>query len=293
MLNRGLFRKPKNTLEIRDGEIEQGRSDRADGVYVKCPGCKRLVDSKDVKEGWELCPECGRHFKLPVRRRVTMLADEGSFQELALDRADVLRPKNPIEFPGYEEKLAAAQSRSGENEGVLCGRMKIGGIDACLFVMDMDFMMGSMGTVVGERLTGLFEYALEHRLPVVGYTVSGGARMQEGILSLMQMAKISGAVKRHSDGGLFYAAILTDPTTGGVTASFAMEADVILAEPGALIGFAGPRVIEQTILKRLPEGFQRAELLLEKGMLDDIVARPKQREYLIRLLRLHSDGVFV
>jgi len=293
MLNRGLFRKPKNTLEIRDGEIEQSRPHIADDAYVKCPGCKKMLYSQDVRDCLDLCPECGYHFKMTVRRRVELIADAGSFSRLALDREDRKQTVNPIGFPGYEKKLASAQSRSGEDEGVLCGTAKIGGLDTCLFVMNADFMMGSMGTVVGERITGLFEYALKHRLPVVGYTVSGGARMQEGILSLMQMAKVSGAVKRHSDAGLLYVTILTDPTTGGVTASFAMEADVILAEPGALIGFAGPRVIEQTILQKLPEGFQRAELLLEKGFLDDIVARPKQKRYLTRLLGLHSDAVTI
>ena len=290
---RGLFRKPKNTLEIRDGEQEQGRPQIADDAYVKCPGCGKTLYSQDVQDNLDLCPECGHHFKMSVRRRVELIADPGTFTELQLEPKNCPRPVNPIEFPGYEKKLASAGKKSGEEEGVLCGTAKIGGLDTCLFVMNMDFMMGSMGTVLGERLTCLFEYAVEQRLPVIGYTVSGGARMQEGILSLMQMAKVSGAVKRHSDAGLLYVVVLTDPTTGGVTASFAMEGDVILAEPGALIGFAGPRVIEQTILQKLPEGFQRAELLLEKGFVDDIVERKDQKKYLANLLGLHSDKITI
>lgn len=290
---RGLFRKPKNTLEIRDGEMELSRPHIADDAYMKCPDCGRTLYAQDVQDNLDLCPDCGHHFKMKVRRRVELIADEGTFTELALEPKNRTRAQNPIEFPEYEEKLAAAVKKSGENEGVLCGTAKIGGLDTCLFVMDMDFMMGSMGTVVGERLAGLFEYAAEQRLPVVGYTVSGGARMQEGILSLMQMAKVSGAVKRHSDAGLLYVVVLTDPTTGGVTASFAMEGDVILAEPGALIGFAGPRVIEQTILQKLPQGFQRAELLLKKGFVDDIVPRKDQKRYLTNLLGLHSDRITI
>ncbi|MBO4992311.1 MAG: acetyl-CoA carboxylase carboxyltransferase subunit beta [Firmicutes bacterium] len=293
MMYRGLFRKPKNTLEIRDGEMELSRPHIADDAYMKCPDCGRTLYVQDVQDNLDLCPDCGHHFKMKVRRRVEMIADEGTFTELTLKSKNRARAENPIDFPEYEEKLAAAARKSGENEGVLCGTAKIGGLDTCLFVMDMDFMMGSMGTVVGERLTGLFEYAVNRRLPVVGYTVSGGARMQEGILSLMQMAKVSGAVKRHSDAGLLYVVVLTDPTTGGVTASFAMEGDVILAEPGALIGFAGPRVIEQTILQKLPPGFQRAELLLKKGFVDDIVPRKEQKHYLTNLLGLHSDRITI
>lgn len=186
--------------------------------------------------------------------------------------------------------MLAAQQKSGELEGVICGTAKIGGYPVALFVMDPGFIVGSMGAVVGEKITRLFEYAARQRLPVVGYTVSGGARMQEGILSLMQMAKTSGAVKLHSDAGLLYVTVLTNPTTGGVTASFAMEGDIILAEPKALVAFAGPRVVEQTIRQKLPNGFQRAEFLLEKGFVDAIVARNRQRDYLTTVLRLHAEG---
>ena len=178
---------------------------------------------------------------------------------------------------------------SGEKEAVVCGTAMIGGQMCCLFVMESYFMMGSMGSAVGEKITSLFEYAVQYRLPVVGFTVSGGARMQEGLLSLMQMAKTSAAVRRHSDAGLLYVAVLTDPTTGGVTASFAMEADIILAEPGATVGFAGARVIEQTTKKTLPEGFQTAEFVLEHGFVDAIVPRPGQKKYVAEILKMH-DG---
>ena len=213
-----------------------------------------------------------------------MLADPDSFQEhdAGLCAGDLLQ------FPGYPKKLETARTASGELEAVICGEAAIGGQRCCLFVMDPYFMMGSMGTVVGEKITRLFEYAMAHRLPVVGYTVSGGARMQEGILSLMQMAKTSAAVRRHSDAGLFYLVVLTNPTTGGVTASFAMEGDIHLAEPGATIGFAGPRVIEQTTRKKLPPGFQTAEFLLDHGFVDAIVPRSGQRKALAQLLRLHE-----
>lgn len=287
MMYQGLFRKPKNALERREGEGEYQPPHIADDAYIRCPGCRKTLYTQDVKENLDVCPECGHHFKMGVRRRVETLTDEGSFQEMFTD----LRAENPIGFPGYEEKLSSAVKKSGEREGVLCGRARISGLDTCLFVMNPDFMMGSMGTAVGEAITRMFEYATAEGLPVIGYTVSGGARMQEGILSLMQMAKVSGAVKRHSDAGLLYITVLTDPTTGGVTASFAMEGDIILAEPKALIGFAGPRVIEQTILQKLPEGFQRAELLLAKGFVDEIVSRGEQREYLSNLLALHSEEV--
>ena len=195
-----------------------------------------------------------------------------------------------MNFPGYTDKIETVRAASGEKEAVLCGTAEIGGQSCCVFVMESYFMMGSMGSAVGEKITSLFEYATEHRLPVIGFTVSGGARMQEGLLSLMQMAKTSAAVKRHSDAGLLYIAVLTDPTTGGVTASFAMEADIILAEPGATVGFAGKRVIEQTTRKLLPKGFQTAEFVLEHGFVDNIVPRSNQKKMLTELLKLHNGG---
>lgn len=285
MLKKSLFRKPKNELEYQ-GESKQQRPSVPDDMYVSCPECKQTLLKAEVEENCFVCPKCGYHFKLQARRRIQLLVDTDSFQELDAG----LQPVNRLEFPGYDEKLLAAQQKSGELEGVLCGTAKIGGYPVALFVMDPGFIVGSMGAVVGEKITRLFEYATQQRLPVIGYTVSGGARMQEGILSLMQMAKTSGAVKLHSDAGLLYVTVLTNPTTGGVTASFAMEGDIILAEPKALVAFAGPRVVEQTIRQKLPNGFQRAEFLLEKGFVDAIVYRNKQRSYLTTVLSLHAEG---
>lgn len=285
MLKKSLFRKPKNELE-NQGERKQQRPSVPDDLYVSCPECKQTLLKEDVENRCFVCPKCGYHFKLQARRRVQLLVDAGSFRELD----GGLQPVNRLNFPAYDAKLAAAQQKSGELEGVVCGTAAIGGCPAALFVMDPAFIVGSMGAVVGEKITRLFEYATQHRLPVIGYTVSGGARMQEGILSLMQMAKTSGAVKLHSDAGLLYVTVLTNPTTGGVTASFAMEGDVILAEPKALVAFAGPRVIEQTIRQKLPSGFQRAEFLLEKGFVDAIVPRGAQKQYLTTLLKLHQEG---
>ncbi|MEA4988210.1 MAG: acetyl-CoA carboxylase, carboxyltransferase subunit beta [Anaerovorax sp.] len=260
-----------------------------DDVCIFCTNCKNTLFVTEVKENNYVCPVCGTHFKVSARERIHMILDDGSFDEFYTD----LTSFNRIDFPGYEEKLKDAKEESGEIEGVICGKGTIGGFETTIFVMDSKFMMGSMGTVVGEKITRLFEYATKENLPVIGYTLSGGARMQEGILSLMQMAKTSGAVKRHSDAGNLYVTVLTDPTTGGVTASFAMEGDIILAEPKALIGFAGPRVIEQTIRQKLPPGFQRAEFLLEKGFVDAIVERKEQKSYLENILALHSKEVLL
>ncbi len=231
-----------------------------------------------------VCPVCGKYNRVSPRERVRMLADEGSFTELFGSELN----EDPICFPGYKEKLAAAKKKSGENEAVLCGRATFGGHDACIYVMNADFMMASMGFAVGERLTKLFEYATAKRLPVIGYAASGGARMQEGAISLMQMAKVSLAVKRHSDKKLFYLVCLTDPTYGGVTASFASLGDVIIAEPSANVGFAGRRVIEQNTKTKLPDDFQTAEFLLEHGFADDVVERKAQRQYVSAMLALHG-----
>ena len=273
----GLFRSPQNELEKGGKEAEDA------GIRNACPHCGALVALSDQQENLNVCPACGYHFRIGPRERIAYLTDEDSFSELDGD----LKSKDILGFPGYDQKLRNAKLASREKEGVVCGAAKIGGEPCALFVMDPNFMMGSMGTVVGEKIARLFEYAAEHSLPVVGYTVSGGARMQEGILSLMQMAKVSAALLRHSQAGNLYLTVLTDPTTGGVTASFAMDGDIILAEPGATIGFAGARVIEQTIRKKLPQGFQKAEFLLEHGFVDLIVPRGEQRETIARLLRLH------
>lgn len=278
------FRKPRIELE-KGGRAAAEVQEDASEPEKTCPNCHKSIPLSRLWAAWNTCP-CGYHFRMSARQRLNFLADKGSFRELFSD----IQSGDPLDFPGYREKLETVRSVSGEKEGVLCGTAAIGGEPCCLFLMDPYFMMGSMGSAVGEKITCLFEYAADRGLPVVGCTVSGGARMQEGLLSLMQMAKTSGAVKRHSDKGLFYLVLLTDPTTGGVTASFAMEGDVILAEPGATVGFAGARVVEQTTRKPLPKGFQKAESLLEHGFLDAIVPRRDQRETIAFLLRLHREG---
>lgn len=277
------FLKPKNELE-NQGESTENHPYIPDELWVKCPVCKTPVLSSDLEDNLKVCPKCSYHFRIAARQRIGLTADEGSFEEFDAEMTSV----NIIDFPDYTRKLKNAKLNSGENESVITGKATIGGYETVLAVMNSQFMMGSMGTVTGEKITRAFEYATEHGLPVVVFTVSGGARMQEGILSLMQMAKTSGAVKRHSDKGLLYITVLTDPTTGGVTASFAMEGDIILSEPKALIGFAGPRVIEQTIRQKLPKDFQSAEFVMEKGFIDAVVPRNKLRQTISRLLALHD-----
>lgn len=276
------FLKPKNKLE------EGGRSfapvQQDDGEpQKKCPNCHKEIPLSYLWGNRMVC-SCGYHFRMKARQRIRMLTDRESFCELYAE----IKSDNPLNFPGYAEKLETVRAAGGEKEAVVCGTARIGGLKCCLFVMESYFMMGSMGSAVGEKITRLFEYAVEQRLAVIGVTVSGGARMQEGLLSLMQMAKTSAAIKRHSDAGLLYAAVLTDPTTGGVTASFAMEADIILAEPGATVGFAGARVVGQTTKKPLPEGFQKAEFVLQHGFIDSIVGREHQKQYLAQLLDMHG-----
>ncbi len=277
------FLKPKNQLE--DGGRSSAPIQRDAGEPEKtCPNCRKAIPVSRLWGNGLVCP-CGHHFRVKARQRIQMIADKESFHELY----STMRSNNPLGFPGYDHKVETARVASYEQEAVVCGTALIGKHNCCLFVMESDFMMGSMGSVVGEKITLLFEYAVQHHLPVIGFSLSGGARMQEGLLSLMQMAKTSAAVKRHSDAGLLYIAVLTDPTTGGVTASFAMEADIILAEPGATVGFAGARVIEQTTKKSLPQGFQKAEFVLEHGFIDRIIPRANQKKYLAELLKLH-DG---
>ena len=249
-----------------------------------CKKCSAEVPYEKYIANYCICPECGAYFRMRAVERLRLTADKGTFQEI--DKK--LKSKNPIDFPDYAEKLDKAEKASGLAEGVVCGTAKIDGTDCALFIMDSAFMMGSMGTVVGEKITRLFEKATALGLPVIGFITSGGARMQEGIFSLMQMAKVSGAVRRHSDAGLLYIAVLTDPTTGGITASFAMQGDIIIAEPKALIGFAGQRVIEQTTGEKLPSGFQRAEFQLEHGFVDLIEERPRMTYTLAKLLKLHQ-----
>lgn len=275
--------KPKNELE--KGGRTMAVTTVVDEPEESCPNCRKCLPLSMLWERGLTCP-CGHHFRMKARQRIGFLADRGTFRELFPE----IGSGDPLGFPGYREKLEIVRSASGEHESVVCGTADVEGQSCALFVMDPFFMMGSMGTGAGEKITRLFEYAAQRRLPVVGCTVSGGARMQEGLLSLMQMAKISAAVRRHSDAGLLYIALLTDPTMGGVTASYAMEGDVILAEPGALVGFAGARVIEQTTRKALPKGFQKAEFVLRHGFIDAIVPRDGQRSAIGGLLRLHSGG---
>ena len=224
------------------------------------------------------------HLRLKARTRINFLVDKGSFKEMGED----IKTTNPINFDGYEEKLEKSKEKTDSSEAVITGIGKINGIAVAIAVMDSYFMMGSMGTVVGERITSLIECATERKLPLIIFTTSGGARMQEGIFSLMQMAKISAAIGKHDDAGLLYITVLTNPTTGGVTASFAMEGDIILSEPGTLVGFAGRRVIENTIRETLPDDFQKAEFLLEKGFVDAIVHRKDIRKMLYKLLLMHG-----
>lgn len=275
---------PKNELESGGRSVAPVQSDASE-PEKNCPNCHRDIPISTLWSNYNTCP-CGYHFRMSARQRLHYLTDRESFSELF---ADVVTG-DPLGFPNYAEKIETVRASSKEPEAVVCGTGRISGHPCALFLMEPYFMMGSMGAAVGEKITRTFEYALEHKLPVIGVTVSGGARMQEGLLSLMQMAKVSGAVKRHSDAGLLYITVLTDPTTGGVTASFAMEGDITLAEPGAMIGFAGRRVIEQTTKKSLPRGFQTAEFLLEHGFVDAIVPRARQKVLITQLLQLHCGG---
>lgn len=254
------------------------------GLWKKCNKCGQPIYAEDVRNNFYICPKCKGYFRVHAYRRIEMTADVGSFEEW--DRE--MEVFNPLDFPGYEKKIAAVREKTRLSEAIVTGTCRIGGEKAVIGVCDARFIMSSMGHVVGEKIARAVERATEEKLPVILFACSGGARMQEGIVSLMQMAKTSAALKRHHDKGQLYITVLTDPTTGGVTASFAMLGDIILAEPGALIGFAGPRVIEQTIGQKLPEGFQRSEFLLEHGFVDKIVPREEMKETLASILKLHS-----
>ncbi|RSJ83863.1 acetyl-CoA carboxylase, carboxyltransferase subunit beta [Streptococcus cristatus] len=282
-----LFSKKDKYIRINPNRssraLPQPKPEVPDELFSKCPGCKHIIYQKDL--GAEhVCPSCGYTFRISAFERLSLTVDEGSFEELFTG----IETTDPLRFPNYREKLAETRAKTGLDEAVLAGTASIKGQKTALGIMDSNFIMASMGTVVGEKITRLFEYATEHQLPVVLFTASGGARMQEGIMSLMQMAKTSAAVQRHSKAGLFYLTVLTDPTTGGVTASFAMEGDIILAEAQALVGFAGRRVIESTVREKLPDDFQKAEFLLDHGFVDAIVKRGELRDRIATLLSFHG-----
>lgn len=256
------------------------------GMWIKCSKCKRVLYKPDLDRNNKVCQYCGHHFRMSARERIKFIMDKDSFEEFDAD----LQSDNPIQFHGYEDKLDNMKKKTGLNEAVVTGKGTIGKMPAMVCFMDSNFMMGSMGSVVGEKITRTIENAIKLRLPLIIFTASGGARMQEGIFSLMQMAKISAALNRLYKEGLLYVTVLTDPTTGGVTASFAMLGDIILAEPNALVGFAGKRVIEQTIRQKLPDEFQSAEFLLKHGFIDSIVSRDNLKKTLKDILIIHDNS---
>ena len=275
-----------NDTDKSNSEKNEKASEMLIGKWVKCDSCKEILYKEDVHKNYSVCPNCGKHFRISARRRLEQIVDENTFEEMDSN----LQTTDPLQFEGYTKKIALLQEKTKINEAVKTGIGKINGEQAVIAIMDGNFLMGSMGCVVGEKITRAIETAIEKRLPLIMFCVSGGARMQEGIISLMQMAKTSSALAKLDDAGLLYISVLTDPTTGGVTASFAMLGDIILAEPDALIGFAGPRVIEQTLKQNLPEGFQRSEFLLEHGFIDKIVTRKDMKDTLSQILKLHKGG---
>lgn len=269
-----------------DNQEREHRSDIPVGMWVKCSKCKEILYKDDLHKNYSICPNCGNHFRLSSRRRIDQIIDKGTFEEFDLSN----ETSNPLGMDDYVKKLDALREKTGLDEAVKCGIGKINSEKVVICVMDSNFMMGSMGKVVGDKITYSIEKAIQLHLPVIIFCASGGARMQEGIVSLMQMAKTSAAVQKLNKAGNLYISVLTDPTYGGVTASFASLGDIILAEPGAMIGFAGPRVIKQTIGEDLPEGFQTSEFLLEHGFIDKVVNRKEMKETLYKLLLLHKGG---
>ena len=254
------------------------------GKWVKCDACKEILYKEDVRKNYSVCPNCGKHFRLSARRRIAQIIDEGTFNELNAD----MQTRDPLNFEGYLKKIESLHEKTKIKEAVTTGIGERNGEKVVIAVMDGNFMMGSMGSVVGEKITITVEKAIEEKLPLIIFCVSGGARMQEGMISLMQMAKTSAAIAKLNDAGLLYISVLTDPTYGGVTASFAMLGDIVLAEPKAMIGFAGPRVIKQTIKMELPDGFQTSEFLLEHGFVDKIVERKDMKDMLHKLILMHK-----
>jgi len=277
------FRKEKKPRELST----EKQTAIPEGLWVKCDECKEIVYRKEVEANFSVCPKCGYHFRIPARERFEMLLDDGKYKEFASD----IRSGDPLEFRDtkrYRDRLKVYENRVGKGDAVLCAEGKLDGMPVVVCAMEYNFMGGSMGSVVGEKITIAAERALDKKEPLIIVSCSGGARMQEGILSLMQMAKISAALARLAEAGLPYISILTDPTTGGVTASYAMLGDLNIDEPRALIAFAGPRVIEQTIRQSLPEGFQRAEFLVEHGMVDLITPRSEMKPALASFLRIFA-----
>ena len=281
-----MFKKTsrRGYISLGEGKPAHMAPEVPEGLLKKCNVCKSAILTEDVKNGYYICPKCQNYFRVHAMHRIEMVADAGTFEEW--DKG--LTSGNPLHYKGYEEKVEALQEKTGLDEAVVTGKARIAGNEVVLAVCDGRFMMASMGKVVGEKITRAVEKATSERIPIIIFACSGGARMQEGCISLMQMAKTSAALKRHHEAGQLFISVLTDPTTGGVTASFAMLGDIILAEPGALIGFAGARVIEQTIGQKLPEGFQRAEFQLEHGFVDAIVERKDLKKRLYEILRMHK-----
>ena len=284
MMLKSLFRK-REYITVSSRELNN-IPNIPDDKWTNCNKCKNIIYKEDLQKNYNVCPNCGYHFKLSAFDRINQIFDNETFIEMFTD----LSSRNPLDFDGYEEKLEANREKSKLNEAVVVGIGSINNIKVCTAIMDSNFMMGSMGSAVGEKITLLIEHATKHKLPLIIFTASGGARMQEGIISLMQMAKTSAAIARHDEAGLLYISVITNPTTGGVTASFASLGDIIIGEPQALIGFAGRRVIESTLKQKLPENFQTTEFMEEQGFVDLIVKRQEMRSTLIRILKMHGKG---
>jgi len=280
-----MFNKKKAYIDLSSIKKTQLTFDTREGNF-SCPACSAWISETEKIQNNDFCPRCSHHFPITAWERIYSICDENTFEEWNINLSSL----NPLDFPDYEEKLDRATEETLLPEAIITGRGSIGGFKVVIGAMDARFMMGSMGSVVGEKICRAMEEAVQQSLPFIIFCCSGGARMQEGMLSLMQMAKTSAAVGRLNDAGLLYVSILTHPTTGGVTASFASLADIIIAEPGALIGFTGPRVIEQTTGQKLPAGFQRSEFLLKHGMIDIVQPRLEMRSLLIRLLNVHQGG---
>ena len=276
-------------IKKRESSVVTNRKSSVDipvGKWVKCDKCKEIIYKETIRDNYSICPNCGHYFRVHIGRRIEQILDKDTYKRFDLN----IDTTNPLELDEYTKKLKALREKTGLEEAVACGTGKINGEEVVICIMDSAFLMGSMGIVVGEKITYSIEQAIEKKLPLIIFTVSGGARMQEGIFSLMQMAKTTAALTKLNEAGLLYISVLTDPTYGGVTASFASLGDVILAEPHAMIGFAGQRVIEQTISEKLPEGFQTAEFLLEHGFIDKIVERKDLKETIYKLIKFHKGG---